>query len=168
MKCFNHPTSDAVGVCAQCGRFGCTNCLADISNTLLCTSCRQAVNQEIAMTHAEMVAGARRMLRFSWVFTAVLAIFLVPAAFAQAGAGGILLAPLLVYFAWSFFWGIGPVWRGFSNVLAGWGCFGTWMFLLIVAVVLCELIVVGAIAYGALGGGISRYRQAKQLVESAA
>jgi len=37
MKCFNHPATDAVGVCAQCGRFGCTTCLTDVGNALLCT-----------------------------------------------------------------------------------------------------------------------------------
>lgn len=166
MKCFNHPTSDAVGVCAQCGRFGCNTCLADIGSALLCISCRGAAQREMEMTQAEMADQARSTLRLSWAFTAIVGVPLAIATFASAGAGGIILAPLVVYCTWSLFWGFPPVWRGLSNMMAGWGCAGTWMFLLIVAVVLIELLVVISVAYGALGGGISRYRAAKRTVES--
>jgi hypothetical protein len=39
MKCFSHPTVDAVGLCSQCGRAGCTTCLQDVGGAIWCRSC---------------------------------------------------------------------------------------------------------------------------------
>lgn len=168
MKCFNHPAQDAVGMCANCGRAGCRECLVDVGHGILCPICRRQAEREFAAIAQEVADKARGAIRFSWIFTTLGALVAVPAAFSSAGVGGIILAPVLVYLVWSFFWGIGPVWRGFSNVFAGWGIMGSWMFLLIAAILLCELLVLVAVTYGALGGGISRYNKAKRNLELAA
>lgn len=39
MKCFAHPSDDAVGMCSQCGKAGCTTCLRNAGGALWCRVC---------------------------------------------------------------------------------------------------------------------------------
>jgi len=39
MKCFYHPTDDAVAVCKNCGKGVCTNCAVEISGIAYCRTC---------------------------------------------------------------------------------------------------------------------------------
>ncbi|HEX6962329.1 MAG TPA: hypothetical protein VF175_10710 [Lacipirellula sp.] len=36
MRCFRHPTNDAVGVCKNCGRGVCPQCAAEVDDSLAC------------------------------------------------------------------------------------------------------------------------------------
>jgi len=40
--CFDHPSSRAVGTCAQCGRFVCQLCVVDLAGKSYCPSCTAA------------------------------------------------------------------------------------------------------------------------------
>lgn len=39
MKCYTHPTIDAIGVCSKCGRGVCTQCTKSIDTKLICEKC---------------------------------------------------------------------------------------------------------------------------------
>jgi hypothetical protein len=39
MKCYYHPTQEALAVCKSCGKGICQNCLVEISNTSYCKTC---------------------------------------------------------------------------------------------------------------------------------
>jgi len=51
MKCFNHDTSDAVGICKSCNKALCHSCAVDVGNGLACAgACEQevrALNEQI-------------------------------------------------------------------------------------------------------------------------
>ena len=148
MKCFTHPQADAVAQCSQCHKGTCTACAHDVEGATLCSSCLQTgLREEIAHAHRSVVGV--------WVFTGVVTAIATIAAFgsiSQSGAGAILFIPLAFAASWCLFWGWSPVWNGFRRTFAGWGCFGTWMFLLIVAAVLCEILVGIAMLVGAFTG----------------
>ncbi|NVO10811.1 MAG: hypothetical protein HXX16_12665 [Bacteroidales bacterium] len=38
MKCFNHPTIDAIGICKNCNKGLCKDCLTEVENGIACTS----------------------------------------------------------------------------------------------------------------------------------
>lgn len=56
-----------------------------------------------------------------------------------------------------------PTWRKFRELSAGWGCFGTWTFLLITAGVIFSILLSIAMFVG-LFTGIQRYNEAKRIV----
>lgn len=46
MKCYNHPETDAIGICKNCNKGLCKNCLTEIENGLACTAtCVEEVKQ---------------------------------------------------------------------------------------------------------------------------
>lgn len=47
MKCYNHHDTDAVGVCKNCGKGICTDCLTDTGNGVACTnSCAEKMRTQ--------------------------------------------------------------------------------------------------------------------------
>jgi len=38
MKCFNHPDTDAVGICKNCNKGLCQDCLTEVENGIACTA----------------------------------------------------------------------------------------------------------------------------------
>ncbi|MFZ4741418.1 MAG: hypothetical protein ACOYLE_09685 [Bacteroidales bacterium] len=38
MKCFNHPDKDAVGICKNCNKGLCNDCLTEVDNGIACTT----------------------------------------------------------------------------------------------------------------------------------
>ncbi len=161
MKCFTHPQADAVAQCSQCQKGACSVCAHDIGGATMCPSCYHSIlGQE--------VARAQRSIVGVWVFTGIITIIgtiAVLGSVSQTGAGGILLIPLIFAASWSLFWGWSPVWNGFRRAFAGWGCFGTWTFLLIVTVLIAEILVGIAILVGAFTG-IQKYSEARRIVAS--
>jgi hypothetical protein len=159
MKCFTHPQADAVAQCSQCHKGICTTCAHDVEGATFCTSCFQTgLSGEIA--------HARRSIVGVWVFTGVVTAVAAIAAFgsiAQSGAGAILYIPVAFALSWCLFWGWSPVWNGFRRTFAGWSIFGSWLFLLIVVVLLFEILVGVALLVGAFTG-IQKYNQAKRIV----
>jgi len=101
-----------------------------------------------------------------WVFTGAVTVFAAIGAFgsiSQSGGGAILSIPLAFAGSWCLFWGWSPVWNGFRRASAGWGCFGSWLFLLIIAVLIAEILVGVAVVVGAFTG-IQKYNEAKRIV----
>ncbi len=139
MKCFYHPTIDAVGVCSQCGKAACRDCIEDIRGTMLCKGCivrtlqDQTARQRTAeVSRQSVIESARRRIRLSKIF------FIVPAIFGLLiGIGtavtsvndpnapplvamifGVPLGALFAgYVFWACFWGIPAIWKGW------WGGF---------------------------------------------
>jgi hypothetical protein len=184
MKCYYHPDRDAAGTCSQCSKGACHEDLQDVGGAMLCTGCQKLAHQEIAASQAQMAAKAKTSILWSWIFTGVVggigAISVIGAALTPtsqydyttgttssgaAPVGLILLAPVMVYAAWSLYWGWGPVWGGVSRLLGKLGCAfqATWFIWIIVIACFFELLFLAAIAYGGLGGGFARYGRAKQL-----
>ena len=159
MKCFTHPQADAVAQCSQCHKGTCTACAHDVEGATLCSSCLQTgLREEIARAHRSVVGV--------WVFTGVVTAIAAITAFgsiSQSGAAAILFIPLAFALSWCLFWGWSPVWNGFRRTFAGWGCFGTWLFLLIVVVLVCEILVGIAMLVGAFTG-IKKYNDARRLI----
>jgi len=159
MKCFTHPQADAVAQCSQCHKGICTTCAHDVEGATLCTSCFQTgLREEIAHAHRSVVGV--------WVFTGVVTAIAVIAAIgsiSQVGAAAILYIPLAFAASWCLFWGWSPVWNGFRRTFGGWSIFGTWLFLLIVTVLISEILVGVAMLVGAFTG-IKKYNEAKRTV----
>lgn len=46
MKCYNHPDIDAIGICKNCNKGLCRDCLTEVKNGIACTStCVDEVEQ---------------------------------------------------------------------------------------------------------------------------
>ena len=159
MRCFTHPQADAVAQCSQCHKGICTTCAQDVEGATLCSSCfRTGLSEEIAR--------AQRSTVTVWVFTGIVTAIAAIAAFgsiSQSGAGAILFIPLAFAASWCLFWGWSPVWNGFRTTFAGWGCFGTWFFLLIITVLIAEILVGISMLVGAFTG-IKKYNEARRIV----
>ena len=165
MRCFTHPQTEAVAQCSQCQKGICTICATNITTNIegatLCPSCCETGLRE-------EIAHAQRSIVGVWVFTGVITAITAIAVFgsiaqAGAGAGAILFIPLLFAASWCLFWGWSPIWNGFRRAFAGWGCAGTWLFMLIVTVLISEILIGIAILVGAFSG-IKKYTDARRLV----
>jgi hypothetical protein len=162
VKCFTHPQTDAVAQCSQCQKGVCTDCAHNLEDATeratLCTACFEKVlRQEVASANGRTVGV--------WVFTGIvtaITAFAALGSISQRGAGAILFIPLAFAASWCLFWGWSPVWNGFRRTFAGWGCFGTWMFLLIIAAVISECLIAIAILLGAFTG-IQKYNEARRI-----
>lgn len=125
----------------------------------MCPSCYGGALQE-------EVARARRSVTGVWAFTGILTVIAAVAAFgsmAQYGAGTLLYIPLVFVVSWCLFWGWSPVWNGFRQLFAGWGCFGSWFFVLILTVLVAEILAGIAVLMGAFTG-IQKYNNARRTV----
>lgn len=167
MNCFTHPSVPSTGICSVCGKQGCNTCLRDVPGQgLVCESCIEAARQQ-------EVASAARRLSIVWWFTgtfAVLAFIGGLISIPQVGAvgllGALLYPPLAFGLSWALFWGWIPTWQAFRRYSAGWGCFGGWMFLVIILCLIAEFLVTAAILYGA-ATGIQKYKKDKATVARA-
>lgn len=158
MKCFTHPQADAVAQCSQCQKGICTSCAHNIGGATLCSSCYgNGLHEE--------VAHAQRSVVGAWVFTGVVTAIaaIVAIGSISQGGGAILFIPLAFALSWCLFWGWPPVWNGFRTTFAGWGCFGTWFFLVIVTVLIFEILAGIAVLIGAFTG-IQKYNEARRTV----
>ena len=159
MRCFTHPQTDAVAQCSQCQRGVCTTCAHAVEDATFCPACYETgLRSE--------VARARRSTTGVWIFTGIVTFVAAIAAFgsiAQVGAATLLFIPLAFGLSWCLFWGWPPVWNGFRRIFAGWGCAGTWMFMLIITVLIAEILVGIAMLVG-LFTGIQKYNEARRLV----
>jgi hypothetical protein len=57
MKCYVHPDVDAVGTCANCGKFVCSSCAVDYKGKVTCKSCVEKMTSAPAAAAATPVAG---------------------------------------------------------------------------------------------------------------
>lgn len=159
MICFTHPHAYAVAQCSQCRKGICTACAHTVVGATFCSSC-----YEVGLR--EEIARAKRSTVTVWIFTGVITALVAFVAFgsiSQGGGGALLAIPLAFAASWCLYWGWTPVWNGFRNTFAGWGCFGTWTFLLIVAAVTAEILIIISMLVGAFTG-IQKYNEARRIV----
>ena len=183
MKCFYHPEQDAVGMCPQCGKAACRDCMKEVGGGILCKGCiaqrLQAVeadNKAVLQDRQVTIDRAKRRSRISnivfvvfFIFGMFLTVAMVyqslfskdPQAppFFAAVIGGLLGSVMVGYIAWSFFWGFPAIWRGLRNMFSKIGCFVvlnplTWLIFFLVF-----FMVVGAFGemYCIFGGGWYQY-----------
>ena len=58
MRCFYHPDAGAVGICQECGKSACRQCIDDFKGTMLCKGCldrlRAAREAQASKSHANV------------------------------------------------------------------------------------------------------------------
>lgn len=193
MKCFNHADTDAVGICQQCGKFCCKQCIHDAAGQLSCEAClrlsndvRMAHEREVRRSALEQEEQIRRSavkrIRWSWIVAGAcggLIFFMTMAA--PASGPGAPPAPFWVmgllgaYVWWGVYWGLvwfWPRWRRFvqkfKNALSGWIIIArpaTWLMIFFFYLVFYWSVPFAmAIYYGVFGGGFYQYKQHRKLI----
>jgi hypothetical protein len=147
MICYQHPGQESVGICVNCGKAGCHQCVHTLKDGLHCSGCVQK-----AVTKIWLKIG-------------------ISVLFAVAGAsGGYYLAHaskqrvttslvfnetvVFSYAAWAIFWGWGRVWRIWRWVLNGIGCAANIFLLPIILYLFIAIPFLLASCYGMFGGGV--------------
>ena len=51
MRCYSHPTDEALGICRHCGRGLCAKCANDVKGVLACTGCRSEAASIVQSAH---------------------------------------------------------------------------------------------------------------------
>ena len=66
MRCFRHPSTEAVGTCKQCSKGLCADCAVDLGHGLACKdTCEDRVHQlNNLINHSEKMRSAWRRNRF--------------------------------------------------------------------------------------------------------
>jgi hypothetical protein len=59
MKCYVHPDVDAVGTCANCGKFVCSSCAVDYQGKVTCKSCIEKMASSSGAAASGPVAGRK-------------------------------------------------------------------------------------------------------------
>jgi hypothetical protein len=161
MKCFWHLGADAVAQCSQCSKGICVNCARPSGDVTYCPDCgKSGVQTEIAQYRRTLTA----MKIFCALVTVVGAFISISAISSGADFVVILIVPGAFLLSWCLYWGWSSAWHGFRRVLGGWGVFGSWMFILIVVILVWELVVMGAVLVG-LFTGVQRYRTLLGFIE---
>lgn len=193
MRCFYHQDLESVGICQQCGKFCCRQCIHDVSGTMLCKGCLERAAQSQATQEAEERQNAveeseqrRRQavnrIRWAWVFAffgAMLGLlpFLPSNSNQGLGIPAYVFVPLVAYELWGAYWGFAwfwPRWRSmvdrFKRALSGWIIFArpaAWFMIFFFYI--CFYIWVPtcvAIIYGVFGGGIIQYLKHRAVAAS--
>lgn len=187
MKCFYHPDRDGVGICQQCGKSACRDCIEDFGGSMFCNGCvarEQAAQAQLAqeeeqhqvLQQEDIKRQASRRIRWSYIIAGLAAVFYSGFALVGAIEGGV--PPLLLfalvfggpYVIWSIFWGLiwfWPHWKGFvrsfKRSLSGWILIARpfiWlMILMFYAVFYISIPLSVAIYYGIFGGSIYQFRK---------
>lgn len=191
MRCFYHPEVESVGICQECGKSACRQCIEDIEGTMTCSGClarrqdsiqrqREAESQRQQAESINLCEQARKRIRWANIlgllgvgFFSVYSLM----AFSQSvslAVPGIILVPLGGYMLWSVYWGFvwfWPKWRAMAyrvrHGLGGWFLIAkpfTWLILLIFYTAFyLSIPLCVAIYYGMFGGGIVQYRKHQRL-----
>jgi hypothetical protein len=187
MNCFYHPDVNAVGICQQCGKSACRDCIDDFGGAMLCNGCvsrKQAAQAQLAQKEeqhrvfqqGDIKRQASRRIWWSYIVAALAAVFYSGFAFMAASEGTALAIPWFVlvfggpYVVWSIYWGLvwyWPHWRkfvdSFKQALSGWILIArpfTWLIIfMFYAVFFISIPLVVAIYYGIFGGSIYQFRK---------
>ncbi|MFM9945255.1 MAG: hypothetical protein ACKVQB_08495 [Bacteroidia bacterium] len=92
MKCYNHHTHDAVGICKHCQKGICMDCVADTGGGLACKdSCRENVESlnRIVDRQVRMYGSSSQAIKMRTLFYIAFAVFFVLMGF-QMGQNQIL------------------------------------------------------------------------------
>jgi predicted nucleic acid-binding Zn ribbon protein len=187
MRCFNHPERDAVGMCSQCSKATCRECVEDVGAELLCTSCMGLRLRDMRQADAELKADQGRLIeqarqrirraRLIFVGASILGIIVgtlgvltealqskspdapsLGAALILGPIGGVFFG----YLIWSVYWGIPAAWKWWRDLFRRVGffvIFGSPLFLLMATVFFFYIPLIGGYLYGVFGGAF--YEQAK-------
>ena len=87
MKCFNHPTVDAVGVCKSCGRALCHDCIAEVG---LSCSCKGRCESMVTTLNDMVQRGSTAYLKTSASYRRIgILVVLLGCVFFLSGIGGL-------------------------------------------------------------------------------
>ena len=93
MKCFNHHQSDAIGICKNCSKGLCKECLTEVKNGIACTlTCVEEVNQVnslIDRNKKSYGATSGAHLRNAYIYGSMGIIFII-FGYKTEGMGGFL------------------------------------------------------------------------------
>lgn len=192
MRCFYHSQLAAVGICAQCTKAACRQCIEDIGGILLCVGCL-ALRQhqaELEDEAAELdrqgtIRRAQNRIRGSWIVGGIGLVIGIFTGIAQASDEiqrhdmeglSLLVLPLIVvlhiilggYIFWSMYWGIPVVWGWTRSFVRNFEMpsinvsFAVWVILLSCCISLPFSV---AIYYSVFGGGIYQYFKFRRIAK---
>lgn len=189
MKCYQHIDVDAVGVCTQCGKAGCRECLEEIAGALLCKGCmavqlrhslsaKEAGGKVTGVPNQTEIESARSRIRWSWIVTAIFMVIIFPVYLGMmikapdfnASVVALLLlstaASLMFgYVVWSAYWGIPTIWKWLLDLAKGIRGQVSIDYLTLFALYIFFFwfpIIIG-IPYGLLGGGVYQFLRHRKL-----
>jgi hypothetical protein len=186
MKCFYHPRLDAVGICNQCGKSGCSQCISQCDFLLLCSACvasrRSHVQTTVGDAPIKETQKAKSRVLAGWVIAGVVlgpGLMLgcvgviadindqsVPT-FIQSATGTILAVIGISYLVWSTYWGVPPVWRWWRKTM-GEILSDNSLSLFALLVGFCLIPLYFGYLYGAMGGGIYQYWKYRRIATQGA
>jgi hypothetical protein len=191
MRCFYHPETDSVGICQECGKSACRQCIDDIDGAMTCKGCQerrqtlwrqqqQEAEEERQAEWTFIQQQARKRIRRSYICGCLGLIFFSIVAVMSAGENTsapipwLFMIPFAAYLCWSIYWGFvwfWPKWRSgvrrLRQALSGWTLIArpfVWVMLAIFYVTLYLSIPLSiAIYYGVFGGGIFQFLKHRRL-----
>jgi hypothetical protein len=190
MKCFYHLQADAVGICAQCTRAACRQCIEDIGGLLLCVGClslrqHQAELEEQAteLNRQGLIQRARKRICWSWIIGGLGLVIGIFTGIAQAseemrthdlGDSWIIAIPLIVvlhivlggYLFWSMFWGTPVVWGWTKSFVKNFEMPTlnvNWVIWLVLLSCCISLPFSVAVYYSVFGGGIYQFFKCRRI-----
>ena len=176
MKCFYHPEVDAVGVCSQCSKAGCRDCVEDVGEALLCTACLASYQQAHAQEQQQMAEQRQALMNkakmriwFGWgaaLFGAIISFIVYDNR--QAPLPLLLQVPVQAYAMWGFYWGVPRVYSWVKKLLSNVGfelgvSFAAWVMII---AGFCTCLWVVAAVYGCFGGGIYEFYKQNEIAKS--
>jgi len=155
MKCFVHSSVDTVGLCSQCGKGGCSECLRDLGDSLICVKCVSRSEITYQSDQDKIRKGAKRKIVISLMFAALGLWFGVSMAPRGNTVGTALLS---TYAFWCLYLSIPLVWKAWWRLLrrlmpvtsAGPT---SWLTILL----LFYIPLIGGYIYGMFGGGVYQF-----------
>lgn len=189
MRCYRHEEIEAVGVCLQCGKAGCRDCLEDIFGSLICKTCMAVRLRESAklgvsqlqptgVLKRDEVEAAKSRVRWSWIvavsfavimFFVYLGIIMTIPDFNAPVIAYVLLSALgslmFGYVVWSAYWGIPTIWKWLLELAKNIRGQVSIDYLTLFALYIFFFwfpIVIG-IPYGLLGGGVYQYLKQRKV-----
>lgn len=196
MNCFFHPETTAVGMCSQCGKGSCRQCIDDIGGAMLCKTClssaQQAAHDEYEQTvrfareeHEQSVKSAKSHLNRAAMMGGVgallglvLAVAIVSSPEMRRESGALrafwlVLWPSASYYClWSWYWGGLTFWRWWMSfwrwLSATVGCFliANPGTWLVLLLFFFYIPFIGGAIYGVYGGGLYQYFKHRRLARS--
>jgi hypothetical protein len=99
MKCFNHPSNDAVAICKNCNKGLCTECAVDVGNGIACKGICEgeviAINKVVQQSKKTYANTSKTYAQYSAWFALVGIAFLVSSIFLTRTTGFLIFMGLL-------------------------------------------------------------------------
>jgi hypothetical protein len=186
MKCFYHPQIDAVGMCSQCGKTACQNCIGDVGGAMICSGCwslaqreEEIIQQEAVIDKQTQIRKAKNRILWSWVFAGIG--FLIGLIFAVGAYQDPTIKNRVVwilgmpigeaYFLWSMYWAVPVVWGWMKKLGEKFGFVylsGNIMFWYVILALCCSIPLTIATYYGMFGGAIYQFIKYRKIASQSA